>query len=75
MKTIEESILEQIEKLSELDLSELLDGVREHLRKNKMLHLLKDNDIEIEDLQEEIEQLEKKLEITEEKLEDIRNAL
>jgi HAMP domain-containing protein len=75
MKTIEESILEQIEKLSELDLSELLNGVREHLRKNKMIHLLKDNDDEIEELQEEIERLERKLEISEEKLEDIRNAL
>ena len=75
MKTIEESILEQIEKLSELDLSELLNGVRDHLRKNKMLHLLKDNDDEVEELQEEIENMERRLKLAEEKIQEIKDIL
>lgn len=71
---IDESLVEQIEKMSELELESLFAELRERLGKRKLVHLLTqgDQDDMIAELGEEIEDLKRDRDMYKEMVEDIR---
>src|SRR5688500_11704885 len=52
-----EKLIDRIKGLSELELDDLLKDIGQHLRKNKMEHLI-DNAFDMDDHTEQIEELE-----------------
>lgn len=64
-----ENLLKQVCSLPEIELEELLGGIGEHLRKNKIEHLI-NNAFIMDDQAEEIESLEDKVEKLEESTEE-----
>lgn len=71
MVTNTDEIMLRVEKLSELELSELIESIKEHCYKNKMNHLVEDdNDQQIESMELEIEDLNTKIHYLEKQLEE-----
>ena len=79
MKHNEEELITSIKKLSELELQSLFEGVAEHLKKNKLSHVIAFcfgfDPAELEDLQEQNEALKGEIESLNEKIDDAINAL
>lgn len=53
-------VIEQIKKMSELEIQAFVEDFHDHLRKNKMNHLIGDSE-RVEELEDDINELEEKL--------------
>lgn len=65
----ENKLIDRIKSLSELELTTLIEELRDHFRKNKLNHVF-DDVTDCSHLQDEINELEEKVESLEEKLEE-----
>jgi hypothetical protein len=79
MQTIEEGIIDHLQRLTELELQAVLEGLSDHLRRQKLTHVAYgafgfDGDRE-EELEDEIEDLKSEIQSLNEKIDDAKSAL
>lgn len=66
-----ETLIGQVKELSELEMTELTEQLREHCRVNDMSHLFDDPEGEIEELEDEVRELKEKVKHLKKKLSEI----